>query len=115
MKPNTLFRALADETRLRCVNLVLREGELCVCKLTYALGLTQPKISRHLATLRASGLLVDRREGLWVYYRVAAGLPAWAVSLLEVTADALASEAPFVSDAQTLKAMPNRPGARICA
>jgi ArsR family transcriptional regulator len=115
MKPDTLFRALADETRLRCLNLIVRQGELCVCELTYALGLTQPKISRHLATLRASGLVVDRREGLWVYYRLAPGLPTWAKNLLEVTADALASEPPYTRDVGALKQMPERPGARVCA
>ncbi len=64
-----LFKALADETRLRIVAL-LSHGELCVCHLEDALGLSQPRISRHLATLRASGVVEDRREGSWVYYRL---------------------------------------------
>lgn len=64
-----LFKALADETRLRIVAL-LSHGELCVCHLEEALRLSQPKVSRHLATLRAAGVVLDRREGTWVYYRL---------------------------------------------
>lgn len=64
-----LFKALADETRLRIVAL-LSHGELCVCHLEAALRLSQPKVSRHLATLRASGVVEDRRDGTWVYYRL---------------------------------------------
>ena len=64
-----LFKALADETRLRIVAL-LSHGELCVCHLEEALRLSQPKVSRHLATLRAAGVVEDRRDGSWVYYRL---------------------------------------------
>ena len=64
-----LFRALGDETRLRIIAL-LAHGELCVCHLQDALGLPQPTVSRQLATLRAAGLVEDRRDGTWVYYRL---------------------------------------------
>jgi ArsR family transcriptional regulator len=64
-----LFKALGDETRLRIVAL-LSHGELCVCHLQEALGLSQPSVSRQLATLRAAGVVEDRREGKWVYYRL---------------------------------------------
>jgi ArsR family transcriptional regulator, arsenate/arsenite/antimonite-responsive transcriptional repressor len=64
-----LFKALADETRLRIVAL-LSHGELCVCHLEEALRLSQPKVSRHLATLRAAGVAEARRDGTWVYYRL---------------------------------------------
>jgi len=66
-----LFRALADETRLRMMGLVLRHGELCVCDFVAVLGVTQSKASRHLRYLLHAGLLEDRREGLWVHYRLA--------------------------------------------
>jgi ArsR family transcriptional regulator len=65
-----LFKALGDETRLRIVAL-LSHGELCVCHLEDALGLSQPNVSRHLGTLRAAGIVEHRREGSWVYYRPA--------------------------------------------
>ncbi len=65
-----VFSALADETRLRILNL-LGEGELCVCDLMRVLKEPQSKISRHLAYLRRSRLVEGRRQGLWMYYRSA--------------------------------------------
>jgi ArsR family transcriptional regulator len=64
-----LFRALGDDTRLRIIAL-LSHGELCVCHLQEALGLSQPNISRQLGVLRAAGIVQDRREGNWVYYKL---------------------------------------------
>ena len=63
----TIFKALSDETRLR-IYLLLGNGELCVCQIQVALALSQTKISRHLTVLRNAGLVVARREGLWMYY-----------------------------------------------
>ena len=60
-----LFKAFADPVRLRLLNL-LAEGEVCVCHLHEALGLPQSTVSRHLAYLRKRGLVVGRKEGLWV-------------------------------------------------
>ena len=65
-----LFKALADETRLRILSL-LSGGELCVCEITKVLDIGQPKASRHLAVLRQAELVVDRREGMWMYYSLA--------------------------------------------
>lgn len=64
-----LFMALADETRLRLLNL-MRDGEVCVCFFTEALGLSQPKVSRHLAYLRNAGIVGARRDGKWMHYRI---------------------------------------------
>jgi ArsR family transcriptional regulator, arsenate/arsenite/antimonite-responsive transcriptional repressor len=64
-----LFKALGDDTRLRIVAL-LSHGELCVCHIQEALGITQSNASRHLSVLRAAGIVEDRREGTWVYYRL---------------------------------------------
>ena len=66
-----LLKALADETRLRLV-VLLANGELCVCHLAEALKLSQPNISRHLGILRMSDVVETRRDGSWVYYRLAA-------------------------------------------
>jgi ArsR family transcriptional regulator len=63
-------RALGDDTRARIVAL-LAHGELCVCHVEAALGLSQPKVSRHLAILRAAGVVQRRRQGTWMYYRLA--------------------------------------------
>ncbi len=65
-----LFKALADETRLRILGLLLT-GEVCVCEIHETLKIPQPKASRHLAYLRRSGLVGTRRDGLWVHYRLA--------------------------------------------
>src|SRR5438270_8863427 len=62
-----LFRALADRTRLRVLNLI-GEQELCVCYFVEILGLSQPKVSRHLAYLRNAGMVNARREGKWMQY-----------------------------------------------
>lgn len=73
--PNTfsldaLFRTLADTTRLRLLNL-MADGEICVAYFVEILGVSQPKISRHLAYLRKAGIVASRREGKWMHYRLA--------------------------------------------
>lgn len=65
-----LFRALGDETRVRIVAL-LAHGELCVCHIENALDLSQPNVSRHLGILRMAGVVDARRDGTWVYYKLA--------------------------------------------
>src|SRR6185295_6699361 len=64
-----LFKALADRTRLRLINLIGDE-EVCVCFFVEVLKTNQPKISRHLAYLRRAGLVSARREGKWMHYRL---------------------------------------------
>jgi ArsR family transcriptional regulator len=85
LAPLEFFKLLADETRLASLLLIAHEGELCVCELETALEQTQPKISRHLAMLRKSQLLIDRRQGQWVFYRLHPALPAWASQSVELT------------------------------
>jgi ArsR family transcriptional regulator, arsenate/arsenite/antimonite-responsive transcriptional repressor len=70
MDVEQVFKALADTNRLRIVNLLLH-GELCVCDIQYVLENSQPNISRHLAYLKNSGMVVDRRDGYRVFYRIA--------------------------------------------
>ena len=70
MNVEQVFKALADANRLRIVNLLLH-GELCVCDIQYVLENSQPNISRHLAYLKNSGMVVDRRDGYRVFYRIA--------------------------------------------
>ncbi|GKW12738.1 MULTISPECIES: metalloregulator ArsR/SmtB family transcription factor [Enterobacterales] len=78
-----LFKNLSDETRLKIVLLLRASGELCVCELCGTLEESQPKISRHLSMLRECGLLIDRREGKWIHYRLSAHMPAWAAAVIE--------------------------------
>src|ERR1019366_10315030 len=65
-----LFKGLADQTRLRILNLLIH-GELCVCEIQYVLESSQPNVSRHLIYLKNSGLVLDRREGARMYYQLA--------------------------------------------
>ncbi|MBL8148882.1 MAG: winged helix-turn-helix transcriptional regulator [Blastocatellia bacterium] len=64
-----IFKALSDRTRLRILSL-LQNGEVCVCDIHESLQIPQPKASRHLAYLKRAGLVEDRKEGLWVYYKL---------------------------------------------
>ena len=109
------FTALADPTRLRSLLLLTAEGELCVCELTHALDESQPKISRHLATLREAGIVSDRREGLWIHYRLNPELPAWAREILNTASKANATAKPFAQDRKRLRVAPTRPPIRCCA
>ncbi len=115
MTPDMLFAALAHPLRVRAAILIYREGELCVCELTHALGVSQPMISRHLAQLRQLGLVSDRRQGLWVYYTLHEDLPAWTRQVLAAIAEGAGESGPYAADRATLAAMANRPGAACCA
>lgn len=107
MTPTTLFKCLADDTRAKITLLVVSEGELCVCELTVALDLNQPKISRHLALLRSAGLLMDRRQGQWVYYRLNPDLPTWVTAVLKEVVDA--NQQWLEAEAKRLYGMNDRP------
>lgn len=70
MQPDGLFKGLADPTRLRIAMLLL-DTELCVCDLMAVLQMPQSTVSRHMGRLKSSGLVIDRRSGKWVHYRLA--------------------------------------------
>jgi len=111
---DTLFKMLADSTRLRCLMLMQAEGELCVCELTHALNLSQPKISRHLAHLREAGVLIARRDGTWMNYRINPDLQAWALEVMQATLAGVRNNEPFVSDRNMLGSMVKRPLLACC-
>ena len=113
--PASFFNALAHDTRLRCLLLLLDHGELCVCELTHAIGAAQPHMSRHLGHLRELGLVTDRRDGLWIYYRIKPDLPEWVSRVLLETAAGIKGHQPYSGDAGALATMPNRPGGLRCA
>ena len=87
-----LFRALADPTRLRLLNLI-GNREICVCYFVQILGLSQPKISRHLAYLRRAGIVTARRDGKWMHYRLAMPRDETAAAILQETVKNLARQA----------------------
>lgn len=84
-----LFKALGDETRLRIVAL-LSHGELCVCHLESALELTQSNTSRQLGVLKNAGVVEPRRDGSWVYYRLAPQVDALCRAQLKALSGAFA-------------------------
>lgn len=86
MDQTDFFKCLSDPTRLEIIKWVMARENVCVCELTELLQLSQPKISRHLALLRNLSVLLDQRQGQWVYYRVNPDLPEWANAVLKVIA-----------------------------
>src|SRR5688572_590138 len=84
----SLFKALADKTRLRILAL-LGKNEVCVCHIHDSLGLPQPTVSRHLAYLRGAGLVDVRRDGVWMHYQVARSLDPVVRSVLQAAVDAV--------------------------
>jgi ArsR family transcriptional regulator len=92
-----LFAALADRTRLRLLNL-MHGREVCVCYFVEILLESQPKISRHLAYLRRAGIVVARREGKWMHYKIVAPAHAGAARILRETLSVLSQDAEMQRD-----------------
>ncbi|WP_428773605.1 metalloregulator ArsR/SmtB family transcription factor [Vibrio sp.] len=109
MLPHQFFKLLADETRVRIVLLIMREQCLSVGELTAALQQSQPKISRHLALLRSSGLLHDVRQGQWVFYRLAESQPGWMNKLIDDLVASNCLQQQYQADQQRLQQMHERP------
>ncbi len=82
-----LYRALADDTRLRIVRVVQELGELCVCDVESGLDVSQSRASRHMTVLRQAGLVEDRRDGQWTYYRIKEPLSGPAASAVAALRD----------------------------
>ena len=97
-----LFCALADSTRLRIINL-MGEQEVCVCYFTQVIAAPQPKISRHLAYLRRTGIVGARREGKWMHYRLLMPQEPHAASILESTLKAFQQDKDMQRDLARLR------------
>lgn len=102
MLPHQFFKLLSDETRVRCLLLIAREEQVCVGEIAKALDESQPKVSRHLALLRSSGVVLDTREGLWVFYRLAGDLPGWMRRQIEDLVNSQCLTAQYQQDIQRL-------------
>lgn len=85
------FKCLSDNTRLQIIKMVIAKENVCVCEFTEQLTLSQPKISRHLALLRNQSILLDQRQGQWVYYRLNPDLPSWAKDILKIISNNISS------------------------
>ncbi|MGE4528023.1 MAG: metalloregulator ArsR/SmtB family transcription factor [Rhodospirillaceae bacterium] len=92
----TAAKALADRNRLRILKM-LEDGELCVCQIVAVLGLAPATVSKHLSLLKAAGLLQQRRDGRWAYYRLAPRGEGGFVSGLLALAAALPADDPVVA------------------
>ncbi len=114
LSPDQFFKCLSDETRLRCLLLLYKQGQLCVCELTAALELSQPKISRHLAPLRHHGILQDTRIGQWVYYQINPALADWAMAILAAVETSVPATPLYQQDQLRLAAMTDRPRKDCC-
>ena len=96
------FKALADRNRLRILNLLLH-GELCVCDIQFVLEASQPNVSRHLAYLKNSGLVLDRRDGFRIFYRLAEPKQGLKKKVFEFLQDTYKSEETLQDDTRRLK------------
>src|SRR6056297_1740991 len=94
-----LFKALADENRLRILNLLLN-GEFCVCELEIFLGLSQSNLSRHLGKLKTSGIIIAKKDGQWVHYLISEDFQNKAALLYEYLQQKLGKNTDFEKDVE---------------
>lgn len=97
-----VFRALGDETRVRIVALLVH-GELCVCHLEQALGLSQPNCSRQLGILKSAGIVDSRRDGTWVYYKLTEQETESVKNVIDLLAKTFGAERALRADHTRLK------------
>lgn len=109
MLPHQFFKLLSDETRVRCLLMIAREQQVCVAELTESLQESQPKVSRHLAMLRSSGIVIDTRQGQWVFYRLSDSLPGWMKKQIQGLIDSSCLKKEYQQDIDRLGAMKSRP------
>lgn len=109
-----ITKALADENRVRTL-LALRKGELCVCQITELFGLAPSTISKHLSILHQAGLVESRKDGRWIYYKLAQNVAAPAVrGAIQWLARTLAGDTRILEDGQKLKRILRMDPVRLC-
>ena len=107
MSPVIFFKDLADDTRLKILLMLELEQELCVCDLSFALILSQPKISRHMAQLKSHGLVLERKVGRWIFYRLSTQMLDWQYTTIK---KCLTNNSNFIASCRlTLDKMGDRP------
>lgn len=108
------LKALGDPTRLRVAVLLAARGEVCVCHMAEALGEEQFKISRHLAVMRAHGLVEVRREGVWKHYRLARATTPFDAATVRLLRACLKQNSAFQADLACLDEVQRRDGIAVC-
>ncbi|MFQ5683301.1 MAG: ArsR/SmtB family transcription factor [Candidatus Binatia bacterium] len=98
-----VFKTLSDETRLRILHLLSEAGEMCVCDIESVLGCPQTRVSRHLAILKNSGLIEDRRDGLWILYSLTNPADSVHRAVLKAIKDIVSSVEDFATDKKKLR------------
>jgi DNA-binding transcriptional ArsR family regulator len=110
-----VLKAAGDPSRARILKM-LESGEMCVCQIVAALKLSQSTISKHLSLLRAAGLVDERKEGRWVYFRLAdSSVNAYAQALLALIRRWLKEDAVVLQDAQRVAEIRKMPAEQLCA
>jgi ArsR family transcriptional regulator len=95
--------------------LLLQHEELCVCEFTEVIGAAQPNISRYLAQMRDTGLLTDRRQGQWVYYKINPDVPTWVIDVLKAAASGSSDLNPYKTDNDLFAEMQSRSDSPHCS
>jgi ArsR family transcriptional regulator len=109
------LKAAGDPTRTRILKL-LQEGDLCVCQVQAVLGLAPSTVSKHLAILKAAGLVEDRRDGRWIHYAIASeSRNPYAPKLLDLLKGPLDEDRRILDDRKRLRAVLKIPLATLCA
>mgnify|MGYP001018359823 CR=1 FL=1 len=108
-----ITKALSDESRVRAL-MALAAGELCVCQLIELLGLAPSTVSKHMAILHQARLVDTRKDGRWIYYRLADQPAPCAARVLAVVAECLAADGRVREDAKHLKCVRKMTREQLC-
>ncbi|HHY39088.1 MAG TPA: helix-turn-helix transcriptional regulator [Clostridia bacterium] len=109
------FKAIGQASRLRILKVLAQAGEMCVCELQEVLGMNQPAISQHLRVLRESGLVNERKEGLWVFYSVnKEAIDGYLRAFREFLQSPMTTDPEFKEEAGRLLDLPSNPRVRAC-
>jgi ArsR family transcriptional regulator len=98
-----VFATLSNETRLRCLYLAAKHREICVCEVVDALDISQPTASKALNALKAVGLVRDKRDANWIYYRLNESMPAWMSEIVATTVASLGRSRPYMNDEKSFR------------
>lgn len=109
MKQTEIFHMLSEPLRLRALTLIAAEGELCVCELMHALNTPQPKVSRHMASMRDAGIMDSRRQAQWVFYTLNSSLSSWQKQIIDAAIAGVKTDDIARKDKRRLSEMKNRP------
>jgi len=109
MHQTEIFQSLSKDIRLRALLLLSKEKELCLCELEHALNSEQPKISRHMASMKKANLVTSRRAAQWVYYSINPKLAPWQTQIINGAIKGAQNDPQIKQDHQRLKTMKNRP------